>query len=329
MGLGPPILALYRQLQAQGAFDGINSVLEMGAQAVWCPKPQLVASLFDAFGRPPPSAEMLDRFANWKGSARELHEALGHTYRCVDVDPSFDSIRMDLNFDPTPPDEIGRYDFVTNHGTSEHLLNQFNFFKVMHEFARPGGLFIHAVPFTVHVEHGFFNYQPNFFSALARYNSYETLGMWVGPDWQLASLVPWEHGLIDYLTLNSKTTHLLVVLQRKRFDTPFAVPFQEVYEEMIPEEAYARYSMVVDGEVLDGKRVKYLSRRLLEADRLAAQAAAMVAAATPAPMSPAHPSAPLVAAPSAASLDGIGGRVLLREVARRIRQRLRAFVSLQ
>lgn len=264
MGLGPPIIALYRQLKAQGAFNDVHNVIELGSQAVWCPRRQLVQSLFEAFGKPPPDSAMLERFANWKGSARELHEALGHSYRCVDVDPSFESIRMDLNFDSVPEGEKGKYDLVTNHGTSEHLINQYNVFKVMHDFCRPGGLFVQAVPFTVHLEHGFFNYQPNFFNALARYNSYETLGIWVGPDWQLASLVPWEPTLLDYLVLNPKTTHLLVVVQRKKFDAPFCVPFQEVYEATIPDEAFARYSMVVDGDVLDAKYVKHLLSRINE-----------------------------------------------------------------
>jgi hypothetical protein len=80
---------------------------------------------------------------------------------------------------------------------------------------------LHALPFTVHLEHGFFNYQPNLFKALARYNSYQSLGTWVGPDWSLSSLVPWEPRLLEFLTLNAKTTHLLVVLQKKLHDTEF------------------------------------------------------------------------------------------------------------
>ena len=96
---------------------------------------------------------------------------------------------------------------------------------------------LHALPFTVHLEHGFFNYQPNLFDALARYNSYQTLGTWVGPDWSLSSLVPWEPRLLEFLTLNAKTTHLLVVLQRKLHDTEFCIPIQGVYEPMLPESA--------------------------------------------------------------------------------------------
>lgn len=268
MGLGPPVLALYRQMKVLGAFDGVHNVMELGAQAVWSSRRRLVQSLFEAFGRPPPRDDMLDRFANWKGAGRELHEALGFAYRCIDLDPSFGSIRMDLNLDSVPEADVGRYDFVTNHGTTEHVLNQYNCFKVMHDFCRPGGLMLHALSFTVHLEHGFFNYQPNFFSALARYNSYEILGMWVGPDWKLASLIPWEYGLMDHLVMNAKTTHLLVVLLRKVEDKPFGIPFQEMYEGMVPEETLGRYSIVIDGAGLDGYRGKYLTdvpgRQLVE-----------------------------------------------------------------
>ena len=65
---------------------------------------------------------------------------------------------------------------------------------------------------------------------------------------------------MDYLTLSSKTTHLLVAVQRKMYDKQFCVPFQEIYEGMVPDEVASRYAMVIDGEVLDSKRVKYLTK---------------------------------------------------------------------
>jgi SAM-dependent methyltransferase len=256
VGLGPPILALYTQLKRLGVFDNVSAVMELGAQNVWCPRPHIVYELFTAFGKAAPDAAMVQRFADWKGSARELHAALGLGYACIDLDPSFDSLPLDLNFDETPAEHVGRYDLVTNHGTSEHIMNQYNVFKMMHDLTRPGGYMLHAVPFTVHLEHGFFNYQPNFFQALARYNGYKTVGLWVGPDWQLASLVPWEPSLLDYLVLNAKTTHLLVAMLQRVHETPFCVPFQSVYEGMIPDEAAARYSVIVDGEMRDGRVVK-------------------------------------------------------------------------
>jgi hypothetical protein len=263
MGLGPPVIELYRQLKLQGALEGISEVMELGSQDFWCPQKNLVIALLKAFGKEVEDPALLSTSNASQAPARLLYEALGIKYGCVDVDGRVGSVVMDLNFDSVPDAHKGQYGLVTNHGTSEHILNQYNVFKTMHEFARVGGVFIHAVPFTMHLEHGFFNYQPNFFEALARYNSYETLGIWVGPDWQLASFIPWDPTLLDFLTLNAKTTHLLVIAHRKMYEKPFCVPFQEIYEHMVPDEVRSRYAMVVDGEVLDGKRVKYLTKDAL------------------------------------------------------------------
>jgi len=307
MGLGPPVLALYRQLKGLGVFDGVTDVMELGAQNVWCPKAGLVKNLFEAFGKPPPPPDMLDRFANWKGSGLELYTALGFTYHCIDLDSKFNAIPLDLNFDACPAEHVGKYGFVTNHGTSEHILNQYNVFKVMHDLTKAGGFMLHAVPFTVHLEHGFFNYQPNFFEALARYNSYEVSGIWVGPGWQVASFIPWEPSLLDYLVLNAQTTHLLVALLQKQYDTPFCVPFQGVYEPTTNEEHMARYAMVVDGELYDGKRIKYISKDRVVAERLEEETRVF------------H--SELVATRSKV-LSAISGWELLEELGKRIRRRV-------
>ena len=260
MGLGPPVLELYRQLKILGALDGVRNVIELGSQDFWCPHQNLVRSLFAAFGRLEPPPELLLTTNVSQLPARQLYEELGFNYSCVDVDGRAGSIALDLNFDGAPPEHVGRYDLVTNHGTSEHVLNQYNVFKAMHDFAKPGGLMVHAVPFTVHLNHGFFNYQPNFFESLARYNSYEILGLWVGPDWQLPSFVPWHPALLDFLTLSSKTTHLLVVVLRKKYPLDFCTPFQEEYEPTVPDSSLSRYAVTIDGETMSGARIKYLTK---------------------------------------------------------------------
>jgi len=259
MGLGPSAIELYRQLKLAGAFNDITEVMELGSQDFWCPQQNLLRGLFSAFDRPRPPTEFFATTNTNQKPARILYEALGLKYRCVDVDGRSDTLVLDLNFDMAPAEHRCRYGLVTNHGTSEHLLNQYNFFKVVHDFARAGGIMVHAVPFTVHLDHGFFNYQPNFFECLARYNSYEILGLWVGPDWSLPSLIPWDPTLLDFLSFSSKTTHLIVAAFRKMYDREFCVPFQEQYEDIAPDEVRSRYTMIVDGEVLDGKRVKYLT----------------------------------------------------------------------
>lgn len=264
MGLGPEILSLYHQQKRFGSFDGITDVVELGSQGVWCPDKKLLAGLFEAFGRPMPPEDEVAVYINSTGTghaaSRHLHESLGFNYECLDIDANFGALTLDLNFDAVPSEHRNRYGLTTNHGTTEHILNQHNCFKVMHDLTKVGGLMLHALPFTVHLEHGFFNYQPNLFYALARYNSYKTLGIWVSLDWTLASLVPWEPHLLDFVSFNSKTTHKLIVLQQKMYDKDFCVPIQGVYEPMIPEASSARYNLVVDGEYYNGRRFAHVMR---------------------------------------------------------------------
>jgi hypothetical protein len=80
----------------------------------------------------------------------------------------------------------------------------------------------------------------------------------------LSSLVPWEPRLLNYLSFNATTTHLLVVLQQKLHDNEFCVPVQGVYENMLPESASSRYRLVVDGEFYNGHRVHQVSRQITD-----------------------------------------------------------------
>src|SRR6516165_8705520 len=306
MGLGPPVIELYRQLKLRGALEGVANVMELGSQDFWCPQKNLIRGLFSAFGRPEPDPQLLMTSNASQKPARILYQALGISYSCVDVDGRSGTLILDLNFDTAPEEHWNKYGLVTNHGTSEHILNQYNVFKMMHDFTKPGGVMIHAVPFTVHLEHGFFNYRPNFFEALARYNSYEVSGIWVGPGWQVASFIPWEPSLLDYLVLNAQTTHLLVALLQKQYDTPFCVPFQGVYEPTTNEEHLARYAMVVDGELYDGKRIKYISKERVVAERLEEETRVF------------HSE---IAAARAKVLAAISGWELLGELRKRIRRR--------
>ena len=78
----------------------------------------------------------------------------------------------------------------------------------------------------------------------------------------LSSLVPWEPKLLEFLTLNAKTTHLLVVLQKKLHDADFCVPIQGVYEPMLPECATERYQLVVDGEYYSVRRAQQVTKEV-------------------------------------------------------------------
>src|SRR5258708_15107348 len=153
MGLGPPVIELYRQLKLQGALEGITEVMEIGPQDCWCPQKPVVIALCKAFGRIEVNPVLLNTTNAGQQPARLLYEALGIKYGCVDVDGRVGSVVMDLNFDEVPAAHKGKYGLVTNHGTSEHIINQYNVFKAMHKFPPPRGLFVTPVPFTVHFEH--------------------------------------------------------------------------------------------------------------------------------------------------------------------------------
>src|SRR5262249_12686011 len=129
MGLGPNVLALYHQLKLLGRLDAITDVVELGSQGVWCPDPKLLKGLFDAFGKPTPPEAELGPYINSTGtgiaSSRHLHENLGFSYDCIDIDANFGSLTLDLNFDQVPPEYRNRYGLTTNHGTTEHIFNQY------------------------------------------------------------------------------------------------------------------------------------------------------------------------------------------------------------
>src|SRR5215469_11392970 len=123
MGLGPPVLELYRQLKLQGALDGITEVMELGSQDFWCPQKNLMTALVKAFGKTVEDPALLNTSIASLRPARLLYEALGIKYGCVDVDGRVGSVVMDLNFDAVPAAHQGKYGLVTNYGTSEHIMN--------------------------------------------------------------------------------------------------------------------------------------------------------------------------------------------------------------
>src|SRR5262249_62134713 len=81
MGLGPPILALYRQLKLLGALDGIDSVVELGSQGVWCPDRRLLTGFFEAVGRPVAPGPELDGYMNCTRAGPPASPPLHHKPR--------------------------------------------------------------------------------------------------------------------------------------------------------------------------------------------------------------------------------------------------------
>ena len=245
-------------MRRDGLLPSNVRIVELGAQVIVCHENKLaVQNLFYAFGLPPPTESELKNLA--EGSpARVLYERLGMNYSCIDASGEYGALKWDLNFDGCTPEHRGQYQLVTNHGTTEHLLNQFNSFKMVHDLAAKGGLIMHALPFLSYVDHGYFNYQPNLFIDLARANGYELLGIWLNIHSKLSHFIPWERGIEKHLRTEEGDS-LLLVLYRKTIDEEFAAPFQAVYEHLVPESVLQRYRYVVDGQSISGRRGLFLS----------------------------------------------------------------------
>lgn len=155
---------------------------------------------------------------------------------------SFDVVRtrkaeiFDLNIHHLAADKHGTFDLVLNFGTTEHLVNQYNAFNVMHDAARAGAYLFHQVPSTGYLNHGYFCYNALFFKELAEANDYEIADLWFyGPSGHenvLETNAPAFPNIYDPnkpmnnvegFRKSGVTSCLINVLYRKKKDAPFRV----------------------------------------------------------------------------------------------------------
>jgi hypothetical protein len=156
-------------------------------------------------------------YNNWMArvpekTARGLYQHLGaSSYTCIDVNGEQGALRIDLNTSVWTGE---LFDVVTNHGTSEHVFNQFNCFRFMHDLTKLGGLMVHVVPGQGYYRHGFFNYGGLVFEALEKANNY---------------------GRICCYEEDDRQGSLMVVVFRKMADVRFVIPVQTTYGATVPE----------------------------------------------------------------------------------------------
>jgi hypothetical protein len=154
------------------------AVLDVGTSELFCAAdPPSLNRFLSHFGAEPYADDELGRRANG-GLAADLFQRAGFDYMAIDFAVFPHTLRLDLNVDPLPLEQHGRYALVTNSGTSEHILNQYNVFKVIHDATAPGGLMYHGLPMAGEFSHGIISYNPKFFWSLAEANSYEIVGIW-------------------------------------------------------------------------------------------------------------------------------------------------------
>jgi len=108
----------------------------------------------------------------------ELIDLTNLHYVSFDVVSARKAQLFDLNVHDLADDKKGTFDVVLNFGTTEHLMNQYNAYKVMHEATREGGLIFHQVPATGYINHGYFCYNALMFQELAQANGYDIVDLW-------------------------------------------------------------------------------------------------------------------------------------------------------
>lgn len=105
----------------------------------------------------------------------ELLERAGLHYLSFDVASGYNTQIFDLNRNALDERQRGAFDTVINFGTTEHVLNQLNAFRVIHDATRPGGHMVHSLPCVGYVDHGFYAYTPRMFFDLAGHNDYDLI----------------------------------------------------------------------------------------------------------------------------------------------------------
>lgn len=146
---------------------------------------------------------------------------------------------LDLNRHVHPEGFGGPFDVLANTGTAEHVFNQASFWENCHELTRPGGLMVHGLPWCGWVQHGLYNYQPQFVLDLAAANGYEVVLFWV------TTIQPFSFQPVfkpggkegEALVCDLRQDSMLHVALRRHAKQGFRTPWQDDYR---PEAAWEK-----------------------------------------------------------------------------------------
>lgn len=195
-------------------------------------------AIFRARGLEVPETFYDEETGRMYGTAGDYWRALGWEYTSYDIDGRFGSVVCDLNVDELPASEHGKYTLTMNGGTGEHVFNQYNFFRQVHNVTRVGGLMFHIVPFHLAQFHGFFQYSPVLFHSLAQYNGYDVLGLW-----QVGKPLYTEYRPA-HARPEGRRVNMIALLRRLR-GGEFVFPLQVNEPMILSPEAQARYGTFV------------------------------------------------------------------------------------
>ena len=164
----------------------------------------------------------------------ELLDLTSIEYISFDVCPALKTEIFDLNVQALPQHYQGYFDVILNCGTTEHVINQMNCLRVMHDALAVEGVMLHQVPTSGYTEHGYFCYHEAFFRDFANANGYVIDDLWYsrlgGEDAALVSVeVRNPHAPLLPTTPETVATgpslNINVVLRKTRA-TPMQLPLE-------------------------------------------------------------------------------------------------------
>jgi SAM-dependent methyltransferase len=177
MGLRREFLEDLIAIKRLGALDKARRVVEIGSQQLadcFLASTDLLQQIYRLFDRPVADlgAPTGGDFEHSAPPSRPFWTALGFEYTSVDFGDEPDCVKLDLNTDQVPERLRQQFDLVVNAGTTEHVANQAQAFRVIHDLTKVGGVMFHEVP-AGSWNHGLINYTPKFFLLLHKLNDYE------------------------------------------------------------------------------------------------------------------------------------------------------------
>lgn len=120
-------------------------------------------------------------------TGKEYFSHIGFDHTSIDTNGKDGALPIDLATPMSDNNLIGCFDVITNSGTSEHVLNQYECFKNIHNLCKKDGLIIHIVPGPNYrnivietgeiIPHGCYNYPFAFFYELANICKYTVLDL--------------------------------------------------------------------------------------------------------------------------------------------------------
>jgi SAM-dependent methyltransferase len=274
MGLGNVFLRDLMELNGRGLIGRGRRVLEIGAQQladtlIISPDLEAAFRLFQCDSNLVLQPVGAENFTDQAPASKPFWLHLGMEYAAIDIDG--DAMRFDLNRDTVADDLRGGFDLIVNAGTTEHVANQENAFRAIHDFTRVGGIMYHEVPAGGLVDHGFFSYQPKFFARLASQNDYAVV-LFKYCAWASSPVPQYIQSFNERFGVgvvgDIPDLSLRVGLQ-KRHDLPFSCPI-DAAPQLIPKSpARQRWHTHAVSRLLSGtlaRRARKASRRARSSD---------------------------------------------------------------